>query len=85
MMVRLGGLPDAVAADASSAAAGKLLIFRNIPSWNRSPDFEDASRTLGLAFDVKKSSEMKTTRMADYRVIVIPGAPVHCEPGIYIC
>ena len=81
MMVRLSGLSDAIAADASGAAAGKLLIFRNIPSWNRSPDFEDATRTLGLAFDVKKSSEMKTARMADYRVIVIPGA--QWETGYY--
>src|SRR5258708_30031452 len=52
------------------AVPGKMLIFRNIPSWDRSPDFEDATRTLKLSFDVKKSAEMKNTRLSDYRVIV---------------
>ena len=67
----LSGLQDAKAQDSTST---KLLVFRNIPSWNRSPDFEDACRTLKLPFDVKNSSEMKTTKLSNYHVIVIPGA-----------
>ncbi len=60
--------------DTGSAAPTKLLIFRNVPSWNRSPDFEDACRTLRLPFEVKDSSEMKSASLAKYRVVVIPGA-----------
>lgn len=74
MVASLSGLPDAVAQNASSAPAAKLLIFRNIPSWNRSPDFEESSRALGFSHDVKPASQMKSTRLSDYRVIVIPGA-----------
>ena len=63
-----------LAEDGAAAGAAKILIFRNIPSWNRTPDFEDACRTLKLPCDVKKSSEMKNARLSDYRVIVVPGA-----------
>lgn len=73
--------PAAFAEDAKAAGTGKMLIFRNIPSWNRSPDFEDASRTLKLQFEVKRSSEMKSVRLSDYRVVVIPGA--QWETGYY--
>src|SRR5688500_15117221 len=72
--------PTTFAADANTAT-GKMLIFRNIPSWGRSPDFEDASRTLKLPFEVKRSSEMKNVRLSDYSVIVIPGA--QWETGFY--
>jgi hypothetical protein len=66
---------DAVAQTAAAApAAGKLLVFRNIPSWDRNPDFEDSLRALKLPFDVKTSERMQETRLSDYRVIVIPGA-----------
>jgi hypothetical protein len=66
--------PNMRAEESKATAPAKMLIFRNIPSWDRSPDFEDANRTLKLSFDVKKSSEMKNARLSDYRVIVIPGA-----------
>jgi hypothetical protein len=59
---------------AEDGAAAKILIFRNIPSWDRTPDFEDACQTLKLSFDVRESSGMKNARLSDYRVIVIPGA-----------
>jgi hypothetical protein len=72
--------PNSFAADDKSAT-GKMLIFRNIPSWGRTPDFEDASRTLKLPFEVKRSSEMKNVRLSDYSVIVIPGA--QWETGFY--
>ena len=71
---QLSGLGQMFAQDASAAASSKLLIFRNIPSWNRNPDFEDACRTLGLTVDEKNSSAMKSTTLSNYRVIVIPGA-----------
>lgn len=54
--------------------AAKLLVFRNIPSWDRNPDFEDSLRTLKIPFDVQTSARMKETRLSDYRVILIPGA-----------
>src|SRR4030095_14000491 len=34
---------------AEDGAAAKILIFRNIPSWDRTPDFEDACQTLKLS------------------------------------
>ena len=52
----------------------KVLIFRNQPSWNRSPDFEDALTDLGIDFAVEPSSSMQTKDLSPYRVIVIPGA-----------
>jgi len=57
-----------------SAAQFKVLIFRNQPSWNRSPDFEDTLSDFGIDFVVEPSSMMETKELADYRVIVIPGA-----------
>jgi hypothetical protein len=61
-------------ATTTAAAAPRLLVFRNIPSWDRTPDFEDALRFLKLPFDVKESSAMKKVQLSDYRVVVIPGA-----------
>lgn len=57
-----------------AATAGKALVFRNIPSWNRSPDFEDALTEMRTPFDVKTSAEMGDTDLAPYRFVVIPGA-----------
>ena len=75
------GTPARAAEEGKATGTGKMLILRNIPSWNRSPDFEDASRTLKLPFDVRPSSEIKNLRLADYRVIVTPGA--QWETGYY--
>jgi hypothetical protein len=55
-------------------ASAKVLVFRNIPSWNRSPDFEDTLADLGLDFEVKPSSLMSTADLSLYRFVVIPGA-----------
>jgi hypothetical protein len=73
------GASKADAQSTNAAPPGKLLVFRNIPSWNRTPDFEDALRTLKTSFVVKNSSEMKKTQLSDYRVIVIPGAQWETE------
>src|SRR4029434_6882982 len=53
---------------------GKVLVFRNVPSWNRKPDFEDVLTSAGLPFEVKPASEMKGTGLRDYRVIIITRA-----------
>jgi hypothetical protein len=53
---------------------GKVLVFRNVPSWNRKPDFEEVLTSARLRFDVKPASAMKTTDLKDYRLIIIPGA-----------
>lgn len=63
-------LADAVAADST----GGMLIFRNIPSWNRKPDFEDSLDGLGLKYVVKQSAEMKNSDLSSFDVILIPGA-----------
>jgi hypothetical protein len=70
----ISGVSELDAQAAIAAPANKLLVFRNIPSWNRTPDFEDALGTLKISFDVKNSSQMKSAKLSDYRVIVIPGA-----------
>jgi len=59
---------------AADAATNKVLVFRNVPSWNRSPDFEDTLIDLAHDFEVKPSSLMGTTDLSAYRLIVIPGA-----------
>jgi hypothetical protein len=74
LLVGVVSRPELSAQETKSANPAKILIFRNIPSWDRSPDFEDSCRTLKFAFDVKRSAEMKTARLSDYRVVVVPGA-----------
>ncbi|MGH8245245.1 MAG: sigma-70 family RNA polymerase sigma factor [Gammaproteobacteria bacterium] len=64
--------PAAVAANTNFP--GKALVFRNIPSWNRHPDFEDALTEMRATFDVKSSAEMASTDLAPYRFVIIPGA-----------
>ena len=56
------------------ATNSKVLVFRNIPSWNRTPDFEDTLADLGYDFEVKPSSLMGATDLSRYRLVVIPGA-----------
>lgn len=64
---------EARAAEAAPAT-NKVLVFRNIPSWNRNPDFEDVLGDLGFDFEVKPSSLMGTADLSPYRFVVIPGA-----------
>lgn len=55
-------------------AAVKVLVFRDSPSWNRNPDFEDALSALGMEHEVKPSVEMGSIDLAPYRFVIIPGA-----------
>jgi len=62
------------AATATTNAPLKVLVFRNTPSWNRKPDFEDVLTDLGMSFDVKTSSDMESTDLAPFSFVIIPGA-----------
>jgi len=57
-----------------ATASAKILVFRDIPSWNRHPDFEDTLAELGLDFEVKPGDLMATTDLTGYRFVIIPGA-----------
>jgi beta-lactamase regulating signal transducer with metallopeptidase domain len=57
-----------------AAFSGRALVFRDIPSWNRHPDFEDVLRDLAFQYDAKPSSDMSRTELSQYAFIVIPGA-----------
>ena len=72
---------SAATADSKNPAAAKTanspataLVFRNIPSWKRHPDFEDALTEMKTTFDVKTSAEMASTDLTPYRFVIIPGA-----------
>src|SRR5215213_1569261 len=66
--------PVTAATSATKAATGKILVFRNRPSWNRQPDFEDAMADMGLDFEVKPAELMASTDLSGYRAIIIPGS-----------
>jgi hypothetical protein len=51
-----------------------VLIFRNVRSWNRKPDFEEALTELGFKYEVKLSAEMGATDLSSYAFVIIPGA-----------
>ena len=57
-----------------AGASTNVLIFRNVRSWRRQVDFEEALTELGMKFDVKLSAEMSSTDPAPYAFVVIPGA-----------
>jgi hypothetical protein len=52
----------------------KVLVFRNVRSWNRKIDFEDVLTDLGISFDVKTSVEMESADLSPYGFVIIPGA-----------
>jgi hypothetical protein len=66
-------------APATITTNSKVLVFRNIPSWNRTPDFEDTLAELDYDFEVKPSSLMGATDLSRYRLVVIPGAQWRTE------
>lgn len=64
----------AVAAPTVAGASTNVLIFRNVRSWRRQVDFEEALSELGMTFDVKISAEMASADPAPYAFVIIPGA-----------
>ena len=63
-----------VAAPATQGVSTNVLIFRNVRSWRRQVDFEEALTELGMNFEVKPSAEMGVTDPAAYAFVIIPGA-----------
>ena len=63
-----------IAEAAASEQATNVLVFRDKPSWNRSPDFEDTAAGMNIESEVKPSLEMGSTDFSKYRFIVIPGS-----------
>ena len=68
------GVPTDPSALDQAVAKSKILVFRNIRSWNRHPDFEEALTGMHFKFDVKPSSAMRDTDLAGYDLVIIPGA-----------
>jgi hypothetical protein len=52
----------------------QALVFRNVRSWNRRPDFEEVLTELAFKYDVKPSAEMENTDLAPYGFVIIPGS-----------
>lgn len=67
-------LPTGKPPSKGAVAAASVLVFRDVPSWNRDVDFEDALSSMGMAHVVKSSAEMGSIDLAPYRVVIIPGA-----------
>src|SRR5690242_14151554 len=42
---------------------GKVLVFRNVRSWNRKVDFEEVLSELGVPFEVKPDAEIAETNL----------------------
>jgi hypothetical protein len=68
------GVPTDPQAIVQAAEKSKILIFRNVRSWNRLQDFEEALAILHFKFDVKPSSAMESADLSTYDVVIIPGA-----------
>jgi hypothetical protein len=66
--------PKAAPAPKASVSGTNVLIFRNVRSWRRKVDFEEALTELGFKFDVKPSAEMSSTDLSPYAFVIIPGA-----------
>ncbi|HUR45676.1 MAG TPA: sigma-70 family RNA polymerase sigma factor, partial [Candidatus Saccharimonadales bacterium] len=61
-------------APVTSAQATNVLVFRDKPSWNRNPDFEETAAAMNIESEAKPSLEMGSTDLSKYRFIVIPGS-----------
>jgi hypothetical protein len=66
--------PQAAPAAKASVSSSNVLIFRNVRSWRRKVDFEEALTELGFKFDVKPSAEMAAADLSPYAFVIIPGA-----------
>ena len=58
----------------SQVSSRQVLVFRNVRSWNRRPDFEEILTDLAFKFDVRSSLEMGSQDLAPYLFVIIPGA-----------
>ena len=63
----------AAVAPAKAVPSRKGIIFRNVRSWKRAADFEEALGNLGFKFDVKTSAQMATTDLTPYGFVIVPG------------
>ena len=68
------GVAIAPQAIVQAAANSKILIFRDVRSWDRNPDFEEDLTDLHFKYTVKSSQEMAATDLSGYDVVIIPGA-----------
>lgn len=68
------GVPTDPTTLSQAEAKSKVLIFRNIRSWGRHPDFEEDLTTMHFSYDVKPSSTMGDTDLSAYDLVIIPGA-----------
>jgi beta-lactamase regulating signal transducer with metallopeptidase domain len=81
-LVAFGGFSGTTRAETGNGSgAEKILVFRNIASWNRSPDFEATLGGLGYSFSTEKSGEMAREDFSRYGLIIIPGA--QWQTGFY--
>jgi len=58
---------------AAAPPSNRVLVFRDAPSWDRHPDFEEVLANLRIPFDSKPSSNMAASNLARYNFVVIPG------------
>jgi hypothetical protein len=75
------GTPTDPQAVAQAAEKSRILIFRDIRSWSRLQDFEEALTALHFNFDVKPSEAMAGTDLSPYDVVIIPGG--QWNTGLY--
>ena len=75
------GTPTDAEAVAQASEKSKILIFRDIRSWNRLQDFEEALTALHFNFDVKPSAAIAGTDLSSYDVVIIPGG--QWNTGLY--
>src|SRR5882672_3389851 len=61
--------PSQIPAVATTNSPLEVLVFRNVRSWNRKPDFEEALTELGVKFEVKPSTDMERTDLARYSFV----------------
>jgi hypothetical protein len=59
---------------AATNSSRQVLVFRNVRSWNRKMDFEEALTNMAFEFEVKSSAKMGQTELAPYLFVIIPGA-----------
>ena len=67
-------LESKASASTETNSSRRVLVFRNVRSWNRKTDFEEVLTDSAFKFDVKSSAEMGSNDLAPYLFVIIPGA-----------